>query len=226
MSAVKDVSGIPTTGEDLIIVADVDNSLHFRMFDGDGKVVVDTDEKGLTKRSRQIADLRKRLVGLWWVHELAGSERERVITAVTSIVGHTLPSLRKQADDAPAGKGRTGARGPDRDAVEHLGQVTLARVETAQEVQKKIKPPNRWVHTKIKPPDQPTAHPSALKSLAEVIRRRCRQIPANLASEALGKTRQGPVRTTVLHVDRRVPEQPTPWDERVKGVNRSSPNTP
>ena len=50
----------------------------------------DTDEKSLTEQARQIVDLRKQLAGLWPLRELAGSEKDRVITAVTSIVGHTL----------------------------------------------------------------------------------------------------------------------------------------
>ena len=44
MSSVNDVSGIPTEGERLIVVAAVHDVLHFRIFDGDGKMVVDTDE--------------------------------------------------------------------------------------------------------------------------------------------------------------------------------------
>ena len=55
MSSVNSVSGIPTEGKNLIIVATVDNVLHFRIFDGDGKKVVDTDEKRLTEQARQIA---------------------------------------------------------------------------------------------------------------------------------------------------------------------------
>ncbi|HMB04541.1 MAG TPA: hypothetical protein VKP69_12480 [Isosphaeraceae bacterium] len=43
MSSLKDVSGIPTEGKDLIIVTAVNNVLHFRIFDGDGKLVVDSD---------------------------------------------------------------------------------------------------------------------------------------------------------------------------------------
>ncbi len=92
MSSVKDVSGIPTEGKNLIIVAAVDHVLHFRIFDGDGKMVVDTDEKRLTEQVQQIEDLRKQLESLWPPHELTGSEKGRVITAVTSIVGHTPPS--------------------------------------------------------------------------------------------------------------------------------------
>ena len=90
MSSVKDVSGIPTAGKNLIIVADVNMVLHFRIFDLDGKVVLDTDEKRLAEQARQIEDLRKQLENLWPPHELTGSERVCVITNVTSIVGHTI----------------------------------------------------------------------------------------------------------------------------------------
>ena len=59
MSSLNDVSGIPTEGKSLIIVATVDNVLHFRIFDGDGKVVVDTDDKKLPEQRQQIEDLKK-----------------------------------------------------------------------------------------------------------------------------------------------------------------------
>jgi MFS family permease len=89
MSPVKAVSDIPTGGKNLLIVAAVDDVLHFRIFDGDGKVVVDKDEKRLTEKAPQIEDLRQKLVSLWPPHELTGDEKSRVIEAVTSIVGHT-----------------------------------------------------------------------------------------------------------------------------------------
>jgi WD40 repeat protein len=91
MSSVKGVSDIPTGGNALNIVAAVDNVLHFRTFDDDGKLVVDTDEKRMSYRARQIEDLRKQLVGLWPPHELTESEKERVITAFTSIVDYAQP---------------------------------------------------------------------------------------------------------------------------------------
>jgi capsular exopolysaccharide synthesis family protein len=101
MSSVKDVRGIPTEGKNGIIVAAVDHVLHFRIFDGDGKMVVDTDEKRLTEQARkidekrlteqtrQIEDLRDQLESFWHRGALTWSENDRVITAVTSIVGHT-----------------------------------------------------------------------------------------------------------------------------------------
>ncbi|MGO9923929.1 MAG: tetratricopeptide repeat protein, partial [Isosphaeraceae bacterium] len=86
--SLTDESWIPTSGKDLIIVAAVGKVLHFRIFDRDGKLVVNTAEKRLTQRARQIEDLRKQLVGLWPPHELTGIEQDRLITAVASIVGH------------------------------------------------------------------------------------------------------------------------------------------
>jgi hypothetical protein len=69
-------------------VAAVNNVLHFRIFDGHGKVVVDTDEQRLTEKALQIEGLRKQLESLWPPHELTPSDKGRVTTAVTSIVGH------------------------------------------------------------------------------------------------------------------------------------------
>jgi hypothetical protein len=91
MSPVKDVTGIPRIGKDLIIVAAVDNVLHFRILDGAGKTIVDTDEKRLTAQAPQIEDLKKQLVGLWPAHELTESDKGRVISTVTSIVGYARP---------------------------------------------------------------------------------------------------------------------------------------
>jgi len=90
MSSVNDVSGIPTVGKSLIIVAVVDHVLHFRIFEDDGTLFVNTDEKLLTKRARQIEDLRKQLESLWPPHELTKNEKVRVIAGVTSIFGRAL----------------------------------------------------------------------------------------------------------------------------------------
>ena len=76
MYSLNDVSAIPTEGKDLIIVAEVNNVLHFRIFDGNGKRVVDTDEQRLTEQARQIKDLRKQLASLWPPHELTRSDKD------------------------------------------------------------------------------------------------------------------------------------------------------
>ena len=87
MSSVNNVSDMPTDGKNLIIVADVRNVLHFRIFDADGKRVVDTDENQLPDKAPQIAELKSLLSDLWGVPLLSQSGKDRVITAVTSIVG-------------------------------------------------------------------------------------------------------------------------------------------
>jgi hypothetical protein len=92
MSSVKDVSAIPTAGKRLVIVAAVGHLLHFRIFDHDGKMVVDTDATRRTAQAPQIEDLRKQLANSWPPHELTTSEKGWVIDAVTSIVGHTPDS--------------------------------------------------------------------------------------------------------------------------------------
>jgi hypothetical protein len=89
MASVKDMCNIPIEGKDLIIVAAVENVLHFRVFDGDGNMVVDTDANRLKEQARQIEDLRRQLVGLWALRELTTSEKGHIVTAVTSIVTQT-----------------------------------------------------------------------------------------------------------------------------------------
>jgi HAMP domain-containing protein len=99
MPSLNDESEIPADGKNLIIIGAVDDVLHFRFFDGDGKVVVNTDEKRLTEQTRPIEDLRKQLGRLWPPHEPTRIEKDQVINAVTSIVGYNflnLPEMMKE----------------------------------------------------------------------------------------------------------------------------------
>jgi Heparan-alpha-glucosaminide N-acetyltransferase, catalytic len=89
LSSVSDISAMPREGKDRVVVALVSQVLHFRIFDSDGKMVVDTDEKKLTEKVEQIEDLRRQLSTLWPPHELTGEEKERLVPAVQSIVGDT-----------------------------------------------------------------------------------------------------------------------------------------
>ena len=70
ISSLKDTSGIPDEGENLIIVAAMPKGLHVRIFNGDRKQVTDADDKKLTTNTEQIADLKRRLEGLWPPHEV------------------------------------------------------------------------------------------------------------------------------------------------------------
>jgi ABC-type polysaccharide/polyol phosphate export permease len=90
MSSRNDLSDIPRTGQRQVIVAVVDQVLHFRIINGAGKIVVDTDENRLPERARPIEELRKQLETLQPPHKITESEKARGIAAVTSIVGHTI----------------------------------------------------------------------------------------------------------------------------------------
>jgi uncharacterized protein len=104
MSLLTDVSGIPAEGKNLVVVAALDKALYFRIFDGSGTKVVDTDEKKLTEqagqlgdlkkteKAQQLDDLKKQLGSLWPLPKLTRGDKDRVITAVTSIVGHPIPN--------------------------------------------------------------------------------------------------------------------------------------
>jgi hypothetical protein len=109
LTSLEDASGIPTAGKSLIIVATVKKVLHFRIFDGDGRMVVDTDETKLATQAGPIDELRKQLENVGPPHELTESEKARVIAAVTAIVGPTssLAHETRRAGDAHRG----GARG-------------------------------------------------------------------------------------------------------------------
>ncbi len=92
MSSVNDVGDIPTKGVDLVIVADVQGVLHFRIFDTHGQITVDTDETQLPDHdASKLDELKSLLAGLSDQSPVSPSVKTKVIDAATSIVGHTLP---------------------------------------------------------------------------------------------------------------------------------------
>ncbi|MGO9583599.1 MAG: bifunctional metallophosphatase/5'-nucleotidase [Acidimicrobiales bacterium] len=82
----NDAKNIRKKGRNLIVMALVDEVLCFRVFNGNGRIVVDTDEKKRTEKARQIKDLRCQLEGLWPPHDLTESEKDKIHTALTSIL--------------------------------------------------------------------------------------------------------------------------------------------
>jgi hypothetical protein len=88
--SLNEVGGIPTVGENLLILAEVDHVLYSRIFDDDGTMAVNTDERLMPGAARQIEGLKKQLECLWPPHELTKNEKARVISAVTSLFGRTL----------------------------------------------------------------------------------------------------------------------------------------
>ena len=119
-SLVNDGNRMPTQGKNLIVVAAVNDVLQFRFFDGNGKMVVDTDETRLLEQAPQIEAMRKQLEGLWPPHELTRGEKDRLITAVAAIVGYPRaaqrqPDLAMPPRDQPAGAAPGNVTGRDQD---------------------------------------------------------------------------------------------------------------
>jgi hypothetical protein len=87
MPNVNDLNALPTAGKRLIIVADVNHTLHLRLFDVEGKMVLDSDAKRLTSTW---ADYLQQLVPtLWPPHELTRIDKISVIGAMTTLAGRT-----------------------------------------------------------------------------------------------------------------------------------------
>jgi hypothetical protein len=89
--AVSDISDIPDKGNNLIILANIENVIYFRLFDEDGAIVVDTDETKLPTRTGPIADLRKLWGNLWVDHTITDEEHSHIITTVAAIVADNPP---------------------------------------------------------------------------------------------------------------------------------------
>ncbi len=89
LPGLKDVGEIPTAGLSSIVLAEINQTLHFRIFDNDGKVVADTDSGRLNEEATPIENLRKQLEPWWPPHVLTPGEKFLLIDAVTTLIGHT-----------------------------------------------------------------------------------------------------------------------------------------
>jgi hypothetical protein len=94
LAPLDDIASIPTARRNQVLVADVRGVLHFRIFDNDGRKVVDTNENELPDKGPQLAQLRPLLSGLWGQSPTASTDRDRIVGAVTSIVDHIHFDLR------------------------------------------------------------------------------------------------------------------------------------
>jgi hypothetical protein len=97
MRNVKDLSALATSGKRLFIVAEVDHSLHLRMFDLEGKMVLDSDARRFT--STWADYLRQAVPTLWPPHELAEIEKISIINAIRSLAGRSVPDEMRQVHD-------------------------------------------------------------------------------------------------------------------------------
>src|SRR5262249_8297183 len=89
-----DGSGVPTSGNNLVIVG-LDNKglLHIRIFDAGGNRVTDTDETKLPGTQAQaVSNLKGQFPDLLSPHLLTDAEKAQLISEATAIVGQPLSS--------------------------------------------------------------------------------------------------------------------------------------
>jgi AGZA family xanthine/uracil permease-like MFS transporter len=89
LSPLKEVGELPTEGRKSVIIAKVEETLHFRVFDRDEKIFLDTDAKSLSARATDLAKLEERLASLWPPHRLTVDEKPEILLEVCSILGRT-----------------------------------------------------------------------------------------------------------------------------------------
>jgi hypothetical protein len=97
-----DRSGVPTSGDKLVIVG-IDNQglLHIRIFDAGGNSVMDTDETRLSsEHAVAIATLKRELPDSLPPQALTGAKKARIIRKVVSIVARE--DARRRLSQAPA----------------------------------------------------------------------------------------------------------------------------
>jgi hypothetical protein len=87
-----DANEVPAQGKNLIVAGSVGGVLHLRIFDRDGDMVVDTDESKRPHQAQQFAALKTQLKDLPPAHDLESTESQKIIAAVTSIVGPIPPN--------------------------------------------------------------------------------------------------------------------------------------
>jgi RNA polymerase sigma factor (sigma-70 family) len=99
-----DGTGVPTSGNNLVIIGTDDNGLlHIRIFDRDGHRVTDTDEAKLPPAQAQaILILKQGLPGLLPPHVMTDAEKARALREVTSIFVPTRRPAGQLDPDEPA----------------------------------------------------------------------------------------------------------------------------
>ncbi len=83
--SLKSIIGYPQDFKRLMVLAEVNGLLHFRVYHADGRLLVDTNEARLASKATEIKDLKSLMAGLWH-DELSKEEKKQVIDKMTSII--------------------------------------------------------------------------------------------------------------------------------------------
>ncbi len=105
MPSLTDVSGLPAADRKSIILAAVGQVLYFRIFDRNGKMIVDVNQTKLEEseeNKKPIETLKSHVDGLWPPQNLTDSERSRIVYDIITVVGHVLDKYDADTSMYPA----------------------------------------------------------------------------------------------------------------------------
>jgi hypothetical protein len=120
----------PEKGRNEVVLALVDQALHVRIFDADGRFTDDVDEA-------KLGGVKDHLKGLWPPHRLTAAEKEQVIAAVGSATGQDFGE--READE-----------------IAHLQGLVVARL-SFERVLRVVVPMTRWwIDRWDRPDERPT----------------------------------------------------------------------
>jgi molecular chaperone DnaK (HSP70) len=88
VASANHLSKLPNTGNNLVVIANVNRVLHFRIFDADGTTVVDRDETQFPGQSVLIATLKQKLKSLWNSRELSDEQSSAILASLSAIIKH------------------------------------------------------------------------------------------------------------------------------------------
>jgi RNA polymerase sigma factor (sigma-70 family) len=99
MRNVNDLNALPSAGKRLFIVADVKHALHLRMFDLEGKMVLDSDAKRFTNTWAEY--LQQLVPTLWTPHKLTEIDKISVFNAFRELAGpgRSVPDEMRRVHD-------------------------------------------------------------------------------------------------------------------------------
>jgi multidrug efflux pump subunit AcrA (membrane-fusion protein) len=83
----EDIGKLPKSGRDLVVIARGKEGLHFRIFDGDRRQVVNIDEHRLAAKAPQIEKLKALLRGMWDEPRVNPIDKDTVFDQLATIFG-------------------------------------------------------------------------------------------------------------------------------------------
>jgi len=125
------LADLPAEGRSLVVVAQLDGALRFRIFDAAGKQVIDKAESDLASQSTTITNLKARLDSLWATTNLLAEDKVAVMEGTSAITGYSF------SQTATAGISATGLPKqfsvPESFFVKGLNTIQIGLFSTANE---------------------------------------------------------------------------------------------